>query len=213
MIHIYSFVFNALEENTFVLYNDKGECIIIDPGMENAEEEKQFLNFIRAQNLKPVRLINTHTHLDHILGNHFIHKTYGLKPEYHVFEDKIIHSAPIIAENMGIPYSISPLAEQNLLEGEKIYLGDHEIICLFTPGHSPGHLSFYIPDIASIIGGDAIFRLSIGRTDIPFGNYEQLIESIHRNFGSLPPETIIYPGHGISTQIGYEMDHNPFLMK
>jgi len=212
MIHLYSFVFGPLEENTYVLYDETGECIIIDPGCYDDKERKELVGFIQAKNLKPVRLINTHTHLDHILGNHFVSKQFKLLPEYHEFEQPIIRYAPEFANNFGIDYDLSPLAETFLIPGETLKFGKSEMDILFTPGHSPGSLSFYSQPDALLIAGDVLFKSSIGRTDIPFGDYDQILRSIKTVLGPLPPETKVYPGHGISTEMGYEMDTNPYLI-
>jgi hydroxyacylglutathione hydrolase len=212
MIGIYSFVLGPLEENTFIIYDETLECLIIDPGCSNAQEEKEIEDFISSKKLRPVRLINTHTHLDHILGNSFIAKQYNLIPEYHALEDLVIRNAPAFAENFEIPYVPSPLAEKYLNEKDTIQFGNSELKILFTPGHSPGHLSFYNEEAKVLIGGDVLFRGSIGRTDIPFGDYELLIKSIKKELLTLPEDTLVYSGHGISTEIGYELTHNPYLI-
>lgn len=212
MIHLYSFVFGPLEENSYVLYDESGECIIIDPGCYDERERTELLQFIHTKNLIPVRLINTHTHLDHILGNHFILVKFKLKPEYHAYEDPIIRYAPEFARNFGLDYELSPLAETYLKENDYLNFGNSRLMILFTPGHSPGSLSFYSEPDQLLIAGDVLFKGSIGRTDIPFGNYEELLESIDKQFRNLPPETRVYSGHGLSTQIGLEMESNPYLI-
>ncbi len=213
-MNVYSFVFGPLEENTFVVYdpNDpKGECIIIDPGSSDEQENQTLLKFIKEKKLVPVRLLNTHTHLDHITGNRFISDTFRISPEYHAFEDPIIRFAPEFALNFGLTYQPSPLADHYLLENQIIQFGNTKLKALFTPGHSPGHLCFYCEQDKILIGGDALFRGSIGRTDLPFGSQDELLKSINEVLLVLPEETIVYPGHGISTTIGYEKHHNPYL--
>jgi glyoxylase-like metal-dependent hydrolase (beta-lactamase superfamily II) len=212
MIQIYSFVFGPLEENTYILYDETGECLIVDPGFYDEKEKQDLLAFIQAKKLHPVRLINTHTHLDHILGNHTLSRVFKLSPEYHAFEDPVIRNAPVFAENFGLKYDLSPLADTFLKEGEKLKFGSSQLDILFTPGHSPGSLSFYSEQDKLLLAGDVLFKGSIGRTDIPFGDHEQLLESIQREFLVLPEDTRVYSGHGLSTEIGIEMRTNPYLI-
>jgi hydroxyacylglutathione hydrolase len=211
MMHLYSFVFGPLSENTFVLYDETNECVIIDPGCSDEQEEKEISDYLSSKKLKPTRLLNTHTHLDHILGNKFIADRYKLLPEYHIYEEIVIRNAPQFAENFGIKYNLSPLAAHYLPEKGVLRFGNSELKMLFTPGHSPGHIAFYSEASKILIAGDTLFKGSIGRTDIPFGNSDQLLESIQNELCVLPDETKVYPGHGLSTDIGHEKDHNPFL--
>ncbi len=211
MIQVQSFVFGPLEENTYILYDKGGDCILIDPGSYDEKEKEVLAGFIQKKGLKPVRLLNTHTHLDHILGNAFVFQRYGLKPEYHAFEEPIIRFAPAFADNFGLKYEISPLADFYLKEGDKIELGDSTLKILFTPGHSPGSVSFYSEDSKLLISGDVLFKGSIGRTDLPYGNHEELLKSIRIELSILPRDTLVFSGHGEPTHIGMELDTNPFL--
>jgi hydroxyacylglutathione hydrolase len=206
------FTFNPFEENTIVLSSPSGECIIFDPGCYFSKEETELKTFISESNLKPIRLINTHAHLDHIYGNDFIHRQYGLLPEMHIGELPVLKAAEQIAQMYGVPMSApSPLPEKYIEDGDIISFGNITLEAIFTPGHSPASLSFYCKEEKFLIAGDVLFRESIGRTDLPGGNYETLIRSIKERFWLLPLETVVYPGHGPSTTIGYEKMHNPFL--
>jgi glyoxylase-like metal-dependent hydrolase (beta-lactamase superfamily II) len=211
MAKVQSFVNNPYQENTYILYDDSGECAIIDPGMETGKEQNAVVNFIREHKLKPVLLLNTHCHVDHVLGNKFIFDQYGLKPEFHIGELPLLESVISYAPAMGIVYEPSPLPDNYLPEEGTIKFGDTELQLLFTPGHSPAHLCYYDKKANLLIGGDVLFRSSIGRTDLPGGNFTQLIDSIEQKLFTLPGDCVVYPGHGGETTIGYEKQTNPFL--
>lgn len=211
MLKLKYFTFSPFSENTYILYNEK-ECIIFDPGCYTQTERDQLVQFIDHKELTPIRLINTHCHIDHIFGNAFIYNTYGLLPEYHAGEQPVLEAAASVAMMYGIPdFQASPSAETFLTTESEIKLGDVELTILFTPGHSPASLSFYAPNYQFIIGGDVLFQQSIGRTDLPGGNYDTLMKSIITEFMSLPDPTIVYSGHGQPTTIGSERNHNPFI--
>jgi len=211
MLQVYSFVFSPMEENSYVLYDETGECILLDPGCYDARERNEFFAFIEAKNLRPVRLINTHTHLDHILGNYFVSEKYKLFPEYHILEDPLIRYASVFAENFGLDYSPSPLAKTYLKENEMLRFGNTELEILFTPGHSPGSLSFFNKNQGILLSGDVLFKGSIGRTDLPYGNTEQLMETLKQLVRILPEETRVFSGHGLSTTLKHELETNPYL--
>lgn len=211
MIQIQKFTFNPYQENTYVLYDQTGECVIIDPGMYGPNEEKELTDFIEQHNLTPVLLLNTHCHIDHVLGNHFIHETYGLIPQFHENELPLLIEVQNYAPQMGIRYDVSPIAEEFLTEADEITFGQQRLKLISAPGHSPGHLCFYHPEQAFLIGGDVLFYHSIGRTDLPRGNHQQLIDSIQSNIYTLPASTVVYPGHGPETTIGEEKASNPFV--
>lgn len=211
MIYIQRFTFNPFQENTYLLYNEEGEAFIIDPGCSNTKEEKELENFIHTKNLKPTRLIQTHCHLDHILGNHFVHKTYNLTPEAHAHEKQVLDMAPRASELWGVPYLESPEISHFLDEKSEIKLGNDVLKAIFAPGHSPGSLCFYSESQGFIIAGDVLFYGSIGRTDLPGGNHEQLLKSIRNGLFVLPDSVKVYPGHGPETSIGFEKLNNPFL--
>ncbi len=211
MIKVHSFVFNSFRENTYILYDETKECIIIDPGCCEINEERMLSAFIDNQGLTPVRLINTHCHIDHILGNDYVCGKYGLLPEYHRGEIPLVEAAPKISDMYGLNYSPFPTAEKYLDEGDTIHFGNSSLEIFFTPGHSPASLCFYSASTGILIAGDVLFYGSIGRTDLPGGDYDTLIRSIHEKLMVLPNETIVFPGHGERTTIGYERKTNPFL--
>jgi hydroxyacylglutathione hydrolase len=211
MLQIKSFVFSPIEENTYILYNDLRECIIIDPGCYFDEEKEALAGFIEKTGLQPKMLLNTHCHLDHIFGNKFIAEKYGLDLHIHPNEKTMLDLAPASGLMYNLPFDNYQGPLVYLAEGEKIMLGKDELEVLLTPGHSPGSLSFYSSESKFVISGDALFNRSIGRTDLPGGNFEQLIKSIREKLLVLPPETTVYSGHGPETTIGEEKAGNPFL--
>lgn len=211
MIQIKSFAFNPYQENTYVLFDESNECVIIDPGMYTGDEQNAFLKFIADHDLKPVLLLNTHCHIDHVLGNKFIFDTYGLLPRFHKGEQAVINAVISYAPQRGIRYDVSPLPEFYLPESGTVQFGNSELELIFAPGHSPAHLCFYNKEQQFIIGGDVLFYRSIGRTDLPGGNFDLLISNIREKLFTLPDEVRVFPGHGPSTSIGFEKQNNPFL--
>lgn len=211
MIHIKSFTCNPYQENTYLLYDDKGNCAVIDPGMYGSEEEQMVSSFIAENNLTPTLLLNTHCHVDHVLGNKYIADTYNLLPLFHEGELPLLIEVQSYAPQMGIQYNVSPIGEEFLPNTGKIMLGDQPLQLIFAPGHSPAHLCFYNAEQGFLIGGDVLFKGSVGRTDLPGGNHELLMESIRTTIYALPDETVVYPGHGPTTTIGFEKKNNPFV--
>jgi hydroxyacylglutathione hydrolase len=212
MANVQSFTNNPYQENTYILYDESGECAIIDPGMETAAEQNVVVNFIRDNHLKPVLLLNTHCHIDHVLGNKFIFDQYGLKPKFHFGELQLLEAVLAYAPAMGIRYEASPLPDEYLPENGTIKFGNTELGLIFAPGHSPAHLCFYDKNGNLLIGGDVLFRNSIGRTDLPGGSFIQLVDNIERKLFTLPGDCTVYPGHGPETTIGFEKQTNPFLI-
>lgn len=210
-LKIQSFTFNPFEENTYIISASNGECIIIDPGCFDQQERQSVLDYIMDNQLKPVRLINTHCHIDHILGNAFVAKNYNLKLEIHKGEQVVLQAQESVANMYSIDYELSPAPSFFLEEGDTITLGGLELLVLFTPGHSPASICFYCESEGWLIGGDVLFFESIGRTDLPGGDHQTLLQSIRTQLFVLPDETIVYPGHGEPTKIGYEKRFNPFL--
>lgn len=205
------FVFNPFAENTYILYDETGECIIVDPGCNNAQEEKTLKDFIDKAKLKPVKLINTHFHIDHVLGNHFVAKTFNLKPEMHEEGMFFFDLQPQIAATYGISYTSGPKPEVFLDESEKIKFGNSALDIYHVPGHSRGSICLHHAPTKSLIAGDVLFQESIGRTDLPGGDYDTLINGIKSKLLILDPETRVYPGHGASTTIAHENEYNAFL--
>jgi glyoxylase-like metal-dependent hydrolase (beta-lactamase superfamily II) len=211
MMNLKAFINNPYQENTYLIFDETKNCAIIDPGMYTAAEQNVVVNFIKEQGLKPVMLLNTHCHIDHVLGNKFIFDQYGLKPQFHQGELELLHAIPSYAPMQGIHYELSPEPASFLPEFGTIKLGNSILDIIFAPGHSPAHLCFYNKADGFIIGGDVLFKSSIGRTDLPGGNFEILISSIKNQLFVLPDEVKVYPGHGTFTTIGFEKLYNPFL--
>ncbi|MDB5139783.1 MAG: fold hydrolase [Mucilaginibacter sp.] len=211
MTNVQSFVNNPYQENTYILYDESGQCAIIDPGMETAAEQNTVVNFITENKLTPVLLLNTHCHIDHVLGNKFIFDQYGLKPQFNIGELPLLEAVIAYAPAMGIRYEPSPIPDTYLPETGNVHFGNTELALIFAPGHSPAHLCFYAKNANILIGGDVLFRNSIGRTDLPGGSLMQLINNIEQKLFTLPDDCVVYPGHGIETTIGFEKQTNPFL--
>lgn len=213
MTRVAKFTFNPFQENTYVLYDDSKECIIIDPGCFDELEKQELAQFIAQNDLNPVRLINTHCHIDHIFGNHFIIEKYGLALESHEGELPVLNSVKQVSMMYGIPFNDPiPTVENFIREDDLIKFGNTELVALFTPGHSPASLSFYCKQSAFIIAGDVLFYNSIGRTDLPGGDFNTLISSIKDKLFVLDDDVVVYPGHGPETSIGFEKRTNPFLV-
>lgn len=206
-----AFVFNPFQENTYILTSETKECIIFDPGCMDAVECAQLSGYISTHELKPVKVLLTHAHIDHILGLAYVQETYDIGSECHPAELEIFESAVPIADNYGLPYhpGATPLASLN--DGMEIKFHEYNIKCILAPGHSPGSICFYIEDQNTLIGGDVLFHQSIGRTDLPGGNHDQLLDSIQQKIYTLPDETRVYSGHGMETEVGYEKLNNMFV--
>jgi glyoxylase-like metal-dependent hydrolase (beta-lactamase superfamily II) len=211
MFTVTRFTFSPIQENTYVIYNEQGWCAIVDPGCYFGNERNELKDFITEQKLAPKYLLNTHCHLDHVFGNKFVHKTWGLEPYIHPNEKPVLDYAPISGMNWGLPFENYQGNLHYLNEGDIIEIGNDIFEILCTPGHSPGSICFYCREQQFVIGGDVLFRESIGRTDLPGGNFDTLIDSIRSKLFVLPDEVVVYPGHGPETTIGYEKKHNPFL--
>lgn len=212
MLQIKSFVFNPLQENTYVLYNTQKHAIIIDPGCYFDEEKDALVSFMDKMRLVPKMLLNTHCHLDHVFGNKFISEKYHLPLHIHLGEKIVLDMAPTAGLMYNLPFENHTGAIEYITENQKILLDSDELMPLFTPGHSPASLSFYGAADGFVISGDALFRQSIGRTDLPGGDYDTLIERIKNNLFTLPEDTLVYSGHGPQTSIGFEKRNNPFLI-
>ncbi|HSZ86838.1 MAG TPA: MBL fold metallo-hydrolase [Puia sp.] len=211
MINIQSFTFNPVQENTYVLYNDKDACCIIDPGCYFGNERHTLQEFIEEEKLTPQLLLNTHCHLDHVFGNKFIHDEYDLILHLHEKEKPVLDFAPTSGLSWGMPFENYRGELIFLEEDDVVKLGDDELKVLFTPGHSPASICFYCEEQKFVIGGDVLFCQSIGRTDLPGGDFDTLINSIRNKLFILPDDVIVYPGHGEPTTIGFEKENNPFL--
>jgi hydroxyacylglutathione hydrolase len=212
MLRLKSFCFNPFQENTYVVYDDSGSALIIDPGNSNASEDNELKSFIDEHGLKPERLLLTHGHIDHVMGNRFIFDTYGLLPEVHRNDLFFLQRMKESAAMYGVSCEPSPLPEKFLEEDEEISLGEYTFRCIYTPGHSPGSLSFYCSRSRLLISGDVLFNGSIGRSDLPMGDHATLIASITDKLLVLGDDVRVYCGHGPSTTTGAERKSNPFLV-
>lgn len=213
MTTIAVFTCNPFQENTYILHDETNECIIIDPGCYTKGEKELLATYIETNNLHPVRLINTHCHLDHVFGNNFVAQTYSLGVEAHEKEVEILEAAPQYSLMFGVAMEPSPMPEKLINEGDIITFGNTNLEAIFTPGHSPGSLSFYCKEEKYIISGDVLFQGSIGRTDLPKGDFETLIKSIKEKLLLLEDDVKVYSGHGAATTIGEERASNPFLLQ
>ena len=211
MITVHYFTHNPFQENTYILYDTSGQCLIIDPGCYYPQEQQELTTFIAKNSLIPVKLINTHCHIDHVLGNKFVAHTYNLGLEIHQIEQPILSAAKEYAHLYNLNYEESPIPNKYLCEYDKIEFGNSKLEVLFAPGHSPGHVAFVNREQRFVIGGDVLFQGSIGRTDLPGGDYNTLINSIKSKFIPLGDDFQVYSGHGPSTNIAFEKAHNPFL--
>jgi hydroxyacylglutathione hydrolase len=210
MLKIQSFEFNPFQENTYVVYDETKECVIIDPGCYDKEEEQILTTFIEANELQVTMLLNTHCHVDHVLGNWFVKKKYGVNLYIHQNEEIVLKAVKVYAPNYGMHQYQEAEPDGFLQENQSIKFGNQSLLVLFVPGHAPGHVAFYSVAEKQLLSGDVLFYNSIGRTDLPGGNYATLIESIHKKVFILPEEVVVHPGHGPVTSVGYEKKTNPF---
>ena len=211
MISIQQFVFNSFMVNTYLLFDESCECIIVDPACYEEREKRELRNFISENKLKLVRNVNTHCHIDHILGNAFIAENFGIFPEYHKASVPFFFTAKEIAGSFGFTLNGTPDPVGFLEEGKKVTFGKSELDVFYTPGHADGSVCFYNKTNNFVITGDVMFRDTIGRTDLPSGDFNLLMKSIKEKLFTLPDETTVFPGHGPETTIGYEKRNNPFI--
>ena len=211
-MEIHKITFNTFQENTFILWDNTTDCIIIDPGCYERNEELLLVDFINKNNLNPVKLINTHCHIDHILGNKFVSEKWNLELYINKIDLPLLEGSGDIARMYGFEnYKGSPYPKHYLEEGDILEFGESKLEILFTPGHAPGHICLFNKEERFIVSGDVLFNGSIGRTDLIGGDFDTLIESIKTKLMTLQDETIVYCGHGPSTSIGKERLSNPFL--
>ncbi|MEK6782107.1 MAG: MBL fold metallo-hydrolase [Bacteroidota bacterium] len=210
MLFIKTFVFNPFSENTSVVYDESLEAVVIDPGCYEREENDELDSFINAKKLRVKYLLNTHCHIDHVLGNFHIKEKYKVPFLMHKKEEFILRAMKAYAPSYGFTNYSEVLPDQFLEEGEYVAFGNSKLKVLFVPGHAPGHIAFYNEKEKILIGGDVLFQGSVGRTDLPGGNHETLINSIHQKLFVLPDDVVVYPGHGDTTTLGEEKISNPF---
>lgn len=211
MITVQKFVVNPLAENSYILSDESGECIFVDPGFLYTEEHNEVKEYIAVNGLKPVMIANTHCHFDHILGVEFIRNEWKVPFYAHQADEFLVERSVSQAAMFGFEMESVGLLDGYLEEGKKLRFGHSELEMIHVPGHAPGHLVFYSEADKILVAGDVLFYGSIGRTDLPGGNYEQLISNIREKLLVLPAETKVYSGHGPETSIGFEKESNPFL--
>jgi glyoxylase-like metal-dependent hydrolase (beta-lactamase superfamily II) len=211
MAKIKRFVFNDFQANAYILYDDSYEAVIIDGAANSHTELKELHDFITENHLIPKYIMNTHGHLDHICGNFYLESHYRIPILMNYEDNFLIDSALKLADSFGYAIEQPPKPDKNIKDHDIIKFGDTKIQIIALPGHSPGGVGFYCPDDGFIITGDSIFFESIGRTDLPGGNYDKLMDSIITRIFMLPPDTIIYPGHGPDTTVHDEKKYNPFF--
>ena len=211
MVKINKFIFNTFMVNSYLLYDETGECILIDAACYDSEEVEELRTFISSNNLKLVRNLNTHCHVDHVLGNNIIAQIYGIRPEYHENSIRFLDTLKEVGSSFGYVIPQIPEPKRFLDDGETISWGHSSLRVLYTPGHADGSVCFYNESQGFVITGDVLFKDTIGRTDLPSGDFDLLMTSIKTKLFTLPVDTIVYPGHGPDTSIGYEVENNPFI--
>lgn len=213
MLKIKLFTFNVFSENTIIIWDDKsGDAAIVDPGTSSSTEENELLSFISSKDLRIKYLINTHCHIDHILGCSFVKEKFN--PVYYApeLDLPLLDNAQQQAQMFDLDIDQPPIPDKLITEQTEIMIGESKLQFLFTPGHTPGEFCIYIEEEKICVTGDVLFKESIGRTDLWGGNYETLLNSIHEKLILLPDDVVIYPGHGEPSTIGYEKQNNPFLV-
>ncbi len=211
MIKVTRFVFNSFQENTWVIYDETKECLIIDPGCIDDQERTVLREFIAENELKPVKLILTHGHVDHVCGASFIKEAYGLTPECHTLDVSLVIEAPLHGKIFGVEVEKPPVPVGSLEEGHFVEFGNSSFEILHVPGHSAGSVALFNKNQELLFTGDVLFRGSIGRTDLPGGNYDTLMKSINEKIIPLGLDVVVMPGHGGDTTIGDEINSNPFI--
>lgn len=211
MLKFLKLTFNPFSENTYVLFDEHKDAIIIDPGCSDYEERQFLKQKVEEHGLDIRKLVNTHCHIDHVLGNDFVINTWGVELYIHKKELPVLASCEKIAQNYGFNGYVPATATQFFEEGELLVFGDTAMEILWLPGHAPGHVGFYHAESKLLFAGDVLFRQSIGRTDFPMCNHQDLLDSIQKKLYKLPDETVVLPGHGPHTTIGYEKLNNPYV--
>lgn len=211
MIQVAVFVFNFIQVNTYVLYSSTGDCLIVDPACYSQEEVLTLERFIDEHKLKPYAIVLTHPHIDHVVGVQSIKTKYSIPVMAHLKSPEILNQTELYAANFGFNNISNFLPDNYLNDGDEIYFGETSLMVFYTPGHAEGSICLYSKEEGFVVTGDVLFQQSIGRTDLPTGNYQTLIESIKTKLMTLPDSTVVYPGHGDKTTIGEERRLNPYL--
>lgn len=211
MINVKKFVVNPLGENSFIVSDESGACVFIDPGFYYEDEYQEIREYINENRLKPVKIINTHCHFDHIMGVEFVRNEYKIPFFAHTEDNFWVEKATQQAEMFGFEMEAVAAVDSFLVENENVEFGNSRLKIIHIPGHSPGHVVFYSENDKILIAGDVLFYGSIGRTDLPGGDYHSLISNIKNKLFTLPDDTKVYCGHGPETSLGFEKRTNPFL--
>lgn len=212
MLTIKKLIFNPFGENTYIVWDKSKEAAIIDPGMMSDYENSAVLKFVTDNQLNLRHLINTHAHIDHIAGNGFVKRTFGLESECNKEDEYLAKHVCEQAQMFGLRYNGNPLSiDIHLNDNDTIKIGDESLSVIYVPGHTKGHIALYCRQSDCVFTGDALFRQSIGRTDLPGGDYATLIRSVTGRLMNLPETTTIYPGHGENSTIGFEKTNNPYI--
>ncbi len=209
---IKTFTFNPFQENTYLVFDETNDAVIIDAGCLQAGEKQVLKRFIEDNKLTIKRVLNTHLHLDHQFGNKFLFDTYGIAPEACIEDEFLLENVVAQARSYGFPVTeeAQPLGAY-ITENQEINFGNSSLKAIHAPGHSPGSMILYSEKDGVMFAGDVLFQGSIGRTDLPKGDYASLILAITKKLLVLPDSTVVYCGHGPSTTIGYEKKNNPYL--
>lgn len=210
MIQIKTFTFNPFEENTYVVFDETGNGVVIDPGCYETAEKNTLAQFIESKNITIKYLLNTHCHIDHVLGNDFVKEKYKVPLLIHKKDEPVLNAVKAYAPSYGFSLYRDTQPDGFLEEDSTVVFGSTVFDVLFLPGHAPGHIGFYHKESASLLSGDVLFEQSIGRTDLPGGDLDTLIKSIHQKIFTLPEPVTVYPGHGNTTTVGEEKRSNPF---
>lgn len=211
MTKIKIFVFNPFQENTFLLYDETNECVVIDAGCNEEHEFEKIDDFIKENNLKLISIINTHCHIDHIMGNAYLINKYNANSIAHKEDMPLLERSKDMALAFGFNVQEPPMPGSFVSDGDEIKFGNTTLIVKHVPGHSPGSIALYNEEDKFVIVGDVLFAGGIGRTDLPGGDYDTLITSINEKLFTLNGDTVVYPGHGGSTTITHEKSTNPFF--
>jgi len=211
MINFHRFTFNDFQVNTYILWDETKECLIIDAACYSEKEQKNLTSFINSNNLKPVKFVNTHNHIDHILGNPFIKKQYNIPLYSHKAGDLFIRMAQSSGTIFGIQVKETVSPDHYLDEGDILTFGNSELKIIYTPGHADGSICMYATEEKTLISGDVLFKEGIGRTDLPTGNFDLLEKNIREKLYGLEDKVRVLPGHGPETTIGKEKTSNPFI--
>ncbi|GIV44195.1 MAG: MBL fold metallo-hydrolase [Bacteroidia bacterium] len=210
-LRVFAMEFNPFSENTYIIADEKGTAAIIDPGCLYDDEQQQVLSIIQKHHLQLERVLLTHCHIDHVMGCKFIYEQLGILPEHHEIEKSMLANANVQGQFFGIDCPSPPAAKSYLVPNTILWVGQIELQIFHTPGHSPGSISFFHAPSKTLFSGDVLFQGSIGRTDLPGGNYETLMQSIYQVLLPLGEDVTVYSGHGPKTTIGREKKCNPFL--